>query len=302
MFRAHFLAASLLLLPIPVQAASNGDPNRELIEYFLQNANPGEMRDMIEALDSVLGSQSMLITGGAANIPHTKYPVNSHNPPCGNGDKPASAAIHDALEKGSEFLLLASSYGGPYAPIAQAVGVAIGVAAVILQQNPQQSFANCSLACTPVPGSYEASSLAQIATIDYIYNRGDEASIPKPISPGDTSDWFVAEDWVASQTNVKIVASDEVYKDMKIIVGGELKAPKGAEISCPVTLVCSRVKNWSHTFARHLQINVTLSRHDMTDGSCIDASLVNENKYSDPFIKYIPQHIKDEYSHQDNGH
>lgn len=274
--------------------------NQRILDHFFEDptVTPQQMRQVLTTVyqQKKLEADSLKFQGSPVDVPHTRVRVKGHNPPCGNNDKSAQQQIADAFTAGGATMLSASKAGGPGAPVIAAIGAAIGAVGLVLSADEFQEVANCNVSCTAVPGHYERDELAKFINVTYTYTRGD-GSAPQPIAAGDDGDWFIAEPWVADKRDIAAEQGSVMQGATLIKRGVELVAPPPSTntFTCPVTMVCSRIKNWSGNLDRSLAVSVTTDIRQIATGACLDASLVNRERYARELVKGLPGEYTQKY-------
>lgn len=288
------------LCGLPAAATDLASENKRILDHFFEDptVTPAQMRQVLTTVyqQKKLEVDSLQIRGAPIPVPHTRVRVKGHNPPCGNNDKSAQQQISDAFMAGGAAMISAAKAGGPGAPVIAAIGAAIGAIGLALGADEFQEVSNCSVSCSAVPGHYERDELAKIVSVAYSYGRGD-GSDPKPIDPGDDGDWFVAENWVTDKRDISVEPGSVMHGATLIKQGLELSQPSvsTSPITCPVTMVCSRIKNWSSNLDRSLAVTVTTDIRQIATGACLDASLVNRERYGKDLVKSLPGEYTQKY-------
>lgn len=294
------LAIALLLLS-PCQwlrADDLASENRRIVDAFFEHptTNPSHIRDVLQKTIKELRPDSLRFESATTGIPHTRVRVKGDNPPCGKDDISAQQQLGEGLSSFGHKVLL----GGLILPdptgiggtILVGLGVTISAIGKAISSNPFQEVANCALACSAVPGTYDKAQLESMIKVSYIYTRGD-GSAPRNLAPFDSGDWFVVGDWVVDHLIMQVAknSSPEMFGSTLIKQSNqEYAAPKPpeTEIDCPVTLVCAQGKNWSHNLDRALSLSIVADIRQISSGACLDASMINKERYHAQMIKALP--------------
>lgn len=296
------VALGLVVAPFRVAFADDSASEyRRIVEAYFEHPTTTASKLQATAVkvfkSAKLEAESLKFDGAVVRIPPTDKRVKGHNPPCG----PANPSPQDHLGVAMKDMGRVLIQSSPMWLLADPTGTLLGAALVlallmgtvgnILTYKSYQENANCSLACAAVPGSYERAELAPIVRVTYSYDRGSGAE-RKIIRAGDDGDWFVASDWVTEKTTVGFQKSahPEVVGGVVIKAGineFSLPPPDTEEIRCPITLVCTQAKNWSANLSRSIAVSVVADIRHISSGACLDASLVNREKYSQAVVQAI---------------
>lgn len=279
--------------------------NKRILDHFFEDPNvtPLQMKQLLSTVyqQKKLEADSLKFQGPPVSVPPTRVRVKGHNPPCGNNDKPPQAQLAEAFTAGGATMLASAGIGAAAGVVGvgaiAAIGATIGTVGLILGGgDTYQEVGNCSLSCTAVPGHYERDELAKIVDVTYTYNRGD-GSPSRPMAAGDTGDWSVTEEWISDKRYMTAEYGSALRDASLIKKGLELAAPptSNAPLDCPITLVCSRVKNWSANYQRSFAVTVTADIRHIASGACLDPSLINRDRYARELVRALPGEYVQKY-------
>lgn len=305
-------AVAIGLIAAPFRGAVADDKvseHRRIVEAYFEAPTITAANRQATALklfkNTALEAESLRFEGAQVRIPPTDKRVSGDHPACGKSDPTPQSHLGQAmldtgkeLTKTSPMWLLVDPTGTLMGGVV-VLGLLMGTVGAILNYKSSQDYANCSLACVAVPGSYERAALAPLIKVSYSYDRGT-GSERRTIAPGDDGDWFVASDWVTEKTTLGFKKSDhpEVVGSVVIKAGvGEFKTPppETDEILCPITMVCTQARNWSANLTRSIGVTVLADIRQMSTGACLDASLVNREKYGYEIVHAIGKEFVDGY-------
>ena len=285
----------------PVGGASAGEEAGRILEAYFEHysTTPQDLQKLATSVfkSGRLEAKSLKFSGDIVKIPATAKLVKGSDAPCLRNKSPqdqTAQALQDfgvSLAKGS-IVFWPADPTFTMSGIVFLTGAAISAFGTLLGAKTFQETANCSLACSAVPGTYQRDDLARMVQVSYTYNRGGGAA-DRPIAPLDDADWFVASDWVASNLDLKLSRSQQPALFEALLIkqdnGTYIPIPRDNQaVSCPTTLVCTQAKNWSENLQRTLSVTVLADIRQITSGACLDASLVNRTKYSEVMLKEVP--------------
>ncbi|KRA56649.1 hypothetical protein ASD79_16405 [Caulobacter sp. Root655] len=286
---------SVAAVPSAAQQPTETESTR-IVEFFFNDpaVTPDMMKSTLLKVYNGIGVDGFKFEGKGVSIQHTKFRVGSHRPPC-VGDLDAQTQIGQALAVGGGAMLGASAAGGPGAPVIAAIGAAIATVGAILAADPQQTNSNCSLACTAVAGHYDDADLRSKLRVQFLYSKWGGAPFTQ-FTPGSDGEYFYASDWELRQVDLPIDKASELAGVSLVKHNEGIGQPPDQGLqSCPVTLVCSQIRNWSHTRDQSLQVVATLDRDHVASGACLDPTLVNKDLYADNIVKALPAEYVDHY-------
>lgn len=307
---ASAVAIALLAAPFRVSLAEDkASEYRRIVEAYFEDPNTTASDLRATAINlftsRILEADSLRFQGAVVRIPPTEKRVRGDHPSCGPTNPTPQSHLGGAMSDMARVLVESSPMWFLLDPTgtlwgsAIVLGVLMGAVGAILSYRSSQDYANCSLACVSVPGSYERAELAPLVKVSYSYDRGTGTE-RRTIAAGDNGDWFVASDWVTEKTTLGFKKSDhpEVVGGVVIKSGvGEFTTPPPGteEILCPITLVCTQAKNWSANLTRSIGVTVDADIRQISSGACLDASLVNREKYGYEIVQAIGQDFVGRY-------
>lgn len=293
-------------------ADDRASEDRRLIEAFFEHSSttPAKLRQFsINVLqDPKLEIESFRIQGPYTLIPPTAKRVKGHNPSCEIPEPTADERLGSTLKDLGWGAVRGSVYFWPVDPtytvsgIIASVGLVVASAGKLIGDKSYQEYGNCAMACATVPGTYGRDELSKIASVRYQYIR-DLGTPARELTPGDDGDWFVSSDWVTANISYALRKSEQpaVFQSVLIKQRNGFNTPSvdETEIPCPTTLVCTQAKNWSANLIRSISVSVTLDARYFAPGACVDASLVNREKYSSQIARWLdPDFIAVYYAEQ----
>jgi hypothetical protein len=258
------LTLLVLLATLNTANAQSIPPERDVIDVFMECATPQQKANYLKVLQKRLQGKpdALRFSSDILPVPNTDHQVTGNTPPCFGdvslddqakefvGAFEAACATADALGAGG----LATSIGNVLLGAAGALG--------LFENNTHQTNANCTPVCAAVTGT----NLKGMTTNLLFWNTPRDSPQPRN-GEADWGNWSHFEPIKPYQTNAKF----------KSKIGD-------GTTDCPVTLVCSQLRNWSHNRVRQGQLVVDLPM-DNVSSACSDYSIVNRDLYE--HVMYI---------------
>ena len=245
--------------------------DRQVLDLAIQYRPELLDRAVTEALTKLQGRRAVYrFSSPEVSVPHTRWPVRGANPPCGSGETSVdgeAAKYITALQvtAGAIDKLLNGDL-----PIAS--GIAAAVNLLIANQHTYQTGAECRPVCTLILGTLAQDDLARHATIRFLFrDRVENSAAAMAVGPGDLG-WSRWEE-------AKVIDPQPA--------GVTFRSRTGDERRCPSTLVCGRLKNWSHDRNRGGRLEVELDHLPKVPERCVDYSVINRDIYESVLVSSI---------------
>lgn len=271
------LSGSMTATVVGQGPASLSPPRADVVDAFLDRAPENEKRAYQDVLAKRLAGKAdavrfeSLVTTATS----TSFPVRGTAPPCSG-----KVSLDDQAKKYLDALsaIAAGLDAGGLGGIASLVAGAMRFVLDQLGFQKYQDNANCVgvFAIIPAPKAAVDQALAASRVRLTYWNQPGEAPVRLQMTPkvGASFDWSSVDAPTVYETKVALKSATTL---------GEEGKPQVRD--CPVTVVATQLRNWSHTRTRQAQISVDLSTSDVSFPVCADYSVLNREMYLD--IMYI---------------
>jgi hypothetical protein len=261
--------------PIQDQASVS---TQALTAFFLHNYTATEISSATYALQERLrGLRNVYrFPSGNVVVANTPYRVSGADPSCGDGATEIGADVEEAYKA-------IIALGAALDVALEAGGVmsffAGRIISMIDRKNRYQHDARCMLVCAAVPGTW---TLEQIEANGQISLYIEDALVAeRRVTTNTDLPYARYEPLIATSKAGSESISIPMSPSNPIRVGERVDGP-----SCPITLVCTRLRNWSHTLSRSGRLDVDMNASSEFDRQCLDFQTINVESYEQD-LRYV---------------